>query len=329
MSYGIEFVPGNINVKQVVTYCKLAESKDIDYAWITNHYNNRHCYPTLAAVAMNTTTLKMGPGIMNSFTDTPAAIASFFCTLNEISDGRAVLGIGPGDLSTLPKIAIQAEKPVARLEEAVAVMRELVTGDTVNKKGRVFFDYNGAKLTGVTLPSKKTGMPIYIGAQGPKVLDLAGRVGDGALINASNPKDFQVAIPIIKAACDKVGKKGFDIGAYTAMSIDKNKNKARNAAKIVAAFIAAGSPPELISRHGLDANKVATIKSALAKFDFKTAGENVDDKTIDAFTIAGTPEEVKHKCEDLTKAGVTQIIFGSPLGPDVTNSIRLLGKYVI
>ncbi|HIH28066.1 MAG TPA: 5,10-methylenetetrahydromethanopterin reductase, partial [Methanoregulaceae archaeon] len=50
-TYGIEFVPGNVNVKQVVNYCKLAESKDIDYAWITNHYNNRHCYPTLAMIA--------------------------------------------------------------------------------------------------------------------------------------------------------------------------------------------------------------------------------------------------------------------------------------
>ena len=125
MSYGIEFVPGNVNVKQVVNFCKLAESKDIDFAWITNHYNNRHCYPTLAAIAQATTTLKMGPGIMNSFTDTPAAMASFFCTLNEISDGRAVLGIGPGDLSTLPKLAIAGEKPVARLEEAVMQIRKL------------------------------------------------------------------------------------------------------------------------------------------------------------------------------------------------------------
>jgi len=328
LSYGIEFVPGNVNVKQVVNYCKLAESKDIDYAWITNHYNNRHCYPTLAAIAMNTTTLKMGPGIMNAFTDTPAAMASFFCTLNEISDGRAVLGIGPGDLSTLPKLAIKPEKPVARLGEAVAQIRKLCAGEEVKKSGLEFFDYDGAKLTGVNLPGKK-GIPIYIGAQGPKVLELAGTVGDGALINASNPKDFAVAIPIIKAACDKVGKKGFDVGAYTAMSIDMNEKKARNAAKIVAAFIAAGSPPDLLTRHGLDLNNVAKIKAALAKFDFKTVGELVGDKEIDAFTIAGTPDMVKQKCDALTKAGVTQIIFGSPLGPDMTNSIRLLGKYIV
>ncbi len=329
MTYGIEFVPGNVNVKQVVNFCKLAESKDIDFAWITNHYNNRHCYAVLAAVAQATTTIKMGPGIMNSFTDTPAAMASFFCTLNEISDGRATLGIGPGDLSTLPKIAIHGEKPVAHLEEAVIQIRKLCAGEQVGKAGLKYFDYDGAKLTGVTLPDKKKGVPIYIGAQGPKVLELAGKIGDGALINASNPKDFHVAIPIIKKATESVGKKNFDIGAYTAMSIDKSEKKARNAAKIVAAFIAAGSPPELLTRHGLDLDNVAKIKAALGKFDFKSVGELVGDKEIDAFTIAGTPEMVKAKCDDLTKAGVTQIIFGSPLGPDMTTSIRLLGKYVV
>ncbi|KUG19778.1 f420-dependent n(5),n(10)-methylenetetrahydromethanopterin reductase [hydrocarbon metagenome] len=328
MSYGIEFVPGNINVKQVVRLTKLAESKDIDFAWITNHYNNRHCYPTLAAIALSTDTIKLGPGIMNTFTDTPAAIASFCATLNEISDGRAVLGIGPGDLSTLPKLAIAPEKPVARLKEGVTQIRRLLAGEEVKKTGMEFFDYDGAKLTGVNLPGKK-GIPVYIGAQGPKMLELAGEIGDGSLINASNPKDFEIAIPIIKAAEEKAGKKGHDVGAYTAMSIDRSEKKARNAAKIVAAFIAAGSPPAILERHGLDMNNVAKIKDALARFDFKTVGGLVGDKEIDAFTIAGTPDTVKQKCEDLMKAGVTQIIFGSPLGPDMTESIRLLGKYVV
>jgi len=113
------------------------------------------------------------------------------------------------------------------------------------------------------------------------------------------------------------------------MSIDKNAKKARNSAKIVAAFIAAGSPDSLLERHGIDLGKKAILKAAIDKFDFKTVGDNVDDTIIDAFTIAGDPDMVKQKCEDLTKAGVTQIIFGSPIGPDITNSIRLLGKYVV
>ena len=333
MSYGIEFVPGNVNVKQVVNYCKLAEQKDIDFAWITNHYNNRHCYPTLAAIAQATDSLKMGPGIMNTFTDTPAAIASFMCTLNEISDGRAVLGIGPGDLSTLPKLAIDPVKPVARLKEGVVQIKALCSGEEVKKTGNMeFFDYDGAKLTGVTLPAKKKQIPVYIGAQGPKMLELAGEIGEGALINASNPKDFEIAIPLIQKACDAVDDKKFkkfDVGAYTAMSIDQSEKKARNAAKIVAAFIAAGSPPPILERHGLDMANVGKIKDALARFDFGAVGGLVGDAEIDAFTIAGTPEMVKEKCDDLTASGVTQIIFGSPLGPDMTNSIRLLGKYIV
>ncbi len=131
---------------------------------------------------------------------------------------------------------------------------------------------------------------------------------------------------------EAVDKKKFDVGAYTAMSIDRDEKKARNAAKIVAAFIAAGSPPALLQRHGLDLNNVAKIKEALGRFDFKTVGGLVGDGgEIDAFTIAGTPPDmVKQKCEDLAKSGVTQIIFGSPLGPpDMTNSIRLLGKYIV
>lgn len=333
MSYGIEFVPGNITVKQVVNYCKLAEQKDIDFAWITNHYNNRHCYPTLAAIAQATDSIKMGPGIMNTFTDTSAAIASFMCTLNEISDGRAVLGIGPGDLSTLPKLAIEAAKPLGRLREGVQQIAALCAGEEVKKIGTMeFFDYDGAKLTGVTLPAKKKQIPVYIGAQGPKMLGLAGEIGQGALINASNPKDFAIAIPLIKTACDAVDEKKFkkfDVGAYTAMSIDQSEAKARKAAKIVAAFIAAGSPAPLLQRHGLDLANVGKIKDALGRFDFGAVGGLVGDAEIDAFTIAGTPDMVKQKCEDLTASGVTQIIFGSPLGPDMTNSIRLLGKYVI
>jgi 5,10-methylenetetrahydromethanopterin reductase len=316
-------------VKQVVNYCKLAETKDIDYAWITNHYNNRHCYPTLAAIAQATDTLKMGPGIMNTFTDTPAAIASFIATLNEISDGRAVLGIGPGDLSTLPKLAIAGQKPVARLQEGVTQIRRLLAGEEIKKTGEMeFFDYDGAKLTGVTLPGKK-GIPVYIGAQGPKMLALAGSDGDGSLINASNPKDFQIAIPIIKKAQEAAGRKKHDVGAYTAISVDEDVKKARGAAKIVAAFIAAGSPPPLLERHGLDMANVAKIKDALGRFDFKAVGGLVGDAEIDAFTIAGTPEDCKQKCEDLMAAGVTQVIFGSPLGPDMVNSIRLIGKYIV
>ena len=94
---------------------------------------------------------------------------------------------------------------------------------------------------------------------------------------------------------DGIDRKSFGVGAYTAMSIDRDIKKAHNAATIPAGFIAAGSPPELLARHGLDLKNVDSIRGALARFDFRTVAELLGDKEVDAFTLAGTPEIVKYK----------------------------------
>jgi len=327
VKFGIEFVPGTCSVKQVVDYSIMADQANIDFAWITNLYNHRHYSLVLGAIAQATDRIKMGPAVLNFFSETPAMMASFYCTLNEMSQGRAVMGIGPGDLSTLNRLAIQTEKPIDRVLEGVAIFRRLCMGQEITHQEEFeFFDYDGVKLTGVELPDD---ILVYIGAQGPKMFEMAGAIGDGALINASNLSDFEVAVPRVREACAEVGKNRFDIGAYTALSIDLNEEKARRAGKIVAAFIAAGSPLPLLERHGIDPYQVRKIKDAIVQRDFQTVGRLVTDNIIDAFTISGGPDTVRQKIDELQRAGVTQVIFGSPLGPDIGNSIRILGKYVI
>ena len=123
-TFGIEFVP-NETVPTIINYCKFAEDNGLNYLWITDHYNNRNVFEMLALIAANTSRIKMGPGITNAFTQSPAVTASAICTIDEISNGRATLGIGPGDLSTLPKIGIPMETPVARLTEAVDIIKGL------------------------------------------------------------------------------------------------------------------------------------------------------------------------------------------------------------
>ena len=321
-TFGIEFVP-NVPTKELINYCKFAEEAGLNYLWITDHYNNRNVFEMLALIAANTSRIKMGPGITNAFTASPAVTASAICTVDEISDGRATLGIGPGDLSTLPKIGIAMETPVARLTEAVAVIKGLWTGAPVSTPDNKVFKYAGAALA---YKPKQKAIPVYIGAQGEKMLETAGKIGDGALINASNPKDFQFAVPIIKKAA---GDKKFDIAAYTSFAIDNDSKKAKGAVKPVVAFIAAGAPVPVLQRHGLDLDAVNTIKGGLAKGDFKTAFGAVNDAMIDAFSIYGTPAELNAKIQGLTAMGVTQIVAGSPIGADKNTSIRLIGKYVI
>ena len=99
MKFGIEFVPDK-PLDEIVKLVKLAEDVGFEYAWITDHYNNKNVYETLALLAANTETIKMGPGVTNPYVRSPAIAASAIATIDEISEGRATFGIGPGDKAT-------------------------------------------------------------------------------------------------------------------------------------------------------------------------------------------------------------------------------------
>ncbi|MFX0094235.1 MAG: LLM class flavin-dependent oxidoreductase, partial [Candidatus Hodarchaeota archaeon] len=214
LKFGIEFVP-EIPIPKIVKLVKLAEQVGFHYAWITDHYNNRNVYITLAGLAAQTEKIMLGPGVTNPFLISPAWTASAMLTLNEISGGRAVLGIGPGDKATFNNLGIQFEKPLARMRESMQVIRSLTAGKAAKLEGKVL-RFGNAKLNFQTrfhncgAPVKKKqykavakkgeeivcsacnqlltvssidiGVPIYAGAQGPKMLALAGEMADGVLI---------------------------------------------------------------------------------------------------------------------------------------------------
>ncbi|MEM0320502.1 MAG: 5,10-methylenetetrahydromethanopterin reductase [Candidatus Nezhaarchaeales archaeon] len=325
IKFGIEFVP-TTTIDGLVSSILQAENVGFDYVWVTDHYVNRCVYIALTVAALNTKRIRLGTGVTNPFHVHPAWTASAIATLNEVSNGRAVLGIGPGDRSTLSQIGISLEKPLTAVREAVEIIRRLWTGETLNFTGDVF------RLTNAKLNFKpSTPIPIYIGAQGPKMLELAGAIGDGVLINASHPKDFEYAIKYIKEGAHTAGRRieDVDITAYAALSVDEVSAKAREAAKTVVAFIIAGAPDSVLERHGIKKEEVETIRSSLTKGDIPGASKAVSDASLDAFSISGTPEECISRIEQLLKMGVTQFVAGSPLGPKKKAAIDIIGRKII
>jgi 5,10-methylenetetrahydromethanopterin reductase len=325
MKFGIEFVPSD-PVLKIATYAKLAEEQGFDNVWITDHYNNRDVYTTLAVLALNTNSIKIGSGVTNSYTRNPAITASSIGAVNEISGGRAILGLGPGDKATFDAMGVEWVKPLATTREAIQALRGFFAGEKVSMDGEVV-KFGGAKL------AFKTGnVPIYMGAQGPKMLELAGEVADGVLINASHPKDFEVAVEQIKKGAAKIGRDPaeVDVTAYACFSIDKDPAKAVSAAKVVVAFIVAGSPDLVLERHGIPVEAKGQIGEAIAKGDFGALmGGLVTDKMIEAFAICGTPEDCMQRIRDLEAIGVTQVVSGSPIGPNKEKAIKLIGKEII
>ncbi len=318
--FGIEFVPDESALK-IGYMAKLAEQVGFDNIWITDHYNNRDVWTTMAVLSLLTNKIKLGTGVTNPYTRNVAIIASSIASINELSGGRAVLGIGPGDKATFDKMGIDWDKPLSRVKDAVFAIRGFLSKEQVNQAG-----FKGAQLS---FGSGK--IPIYIGAQGPKMLELAGAIADGVLINASHPDDFRFAVPLIRQGAEKAGRNSNDVQicAYASFSTDKDEAKAVNASKIVVAFIVAGSPENVLERHGIDALEAKKISEAIAKGDFKSVLAGVTPKMIEAFSVAGTPENCRNRVDELLKTGVTQIVVGSPIGPSKDSAIKLIGKKVI
>ncbi|WP_422573763.1 5,10-methylenetetrahydromethanopterin reductase [Methanothrix sp.] len=300
---------------------KLAEDAGFKNIWITDHYNNRDVWTTLAVLSLLTNKIQLGTGVTNPYTRNAAITASSIASINELSGGRAILGIGPGDKATFDKMGIDWDKPLSKVRETVLAIRAFLAKEQVSQAG-----FKGAQMSFTT--SK---IPIYIGAQGPKMLELAGAISDGVLINASHPDDFKFAVPMIRAGAEKAGRKPEDVQvcAYASFSADKDTAKAVNASKIVVAFIVAGSPENVLERHGIGMDEARAISEAISRFDFKAAMDAVTTKMTEAFSISGAPADCRARIDELLSTGVTQIVVGSPIGPNKESAIKLIGKQVI
>jgi len=237
-----------------------------------------------------------------------------------------VLGLGAGDKITLGKLGIDWIKPLAGMKESIEIIRMLWKGETVDYKGEVF------KIPRARLNFKvKKQPPIYMAAQGPKMTELAAEIADGILVNASHPRDYEEAKRNIEIGMKNrtLPKRKFDVSAYASFSIHEKPEKAINAAKIVVAFIVAGSIPLILERHKIPLEQAKNIGEALAKNKFGDAIGMVTPEMLEAFCIAGTPEECMSKIEELRKTGVTQLVCGSPLGPNIPDAIKLMGKTIL
>lgn len=314
MKFSLELLP-NKPLPELLDIIKLSESIGFENLWITDHYNNRDVFEVLTVSALETSTLKMGAGVSNPYVRNPVTIAAATATLDEISGGRALVGVGPGDKATMETLNLSWNKPVKTVKDAINNVRTLLNNEKLE---------SGAFLNGIKKVERE--IPIYMAAQGPKMLETSGEVADGSLINASNPKDFEIAIPLIKKGINNSTnpQKDFNFAAYTACSVDEDYEKALNQAKIVVAFIMAGAPNIVLERHNIPFDIADKVKNALATQDFKTASSLINEDIVNAFAVCGTPSQIQDKIEELTSFGVNEFVVGSPIGKNPVESLKLM-----
>ncbi|MGI8689268.1 MAG: LLM class flavin-dependent oxidoreductase [Thermomicrobiales bacterium] len=185
-----------LELRELIHLVELAEAVGYSELWYTDQRFWRDCYMGLTVAAQHSQRLRLGPGVNDPFTRHPAGIAMAIATLDELSEGRAQLGLGVGG-SGLAQMRLPKEKPVRALREAIELIRAMLTGEVVQYDGELFHLDSG-KLG--FLPVRSS-IPISVASHSPQVLRLCGRSADGVLLgNMANRAAIDEATQLIRDA---------------------------------------------------------------------------------------------------------------------------------
>jgi 5,10-methylenetetrahydromethanopterin reductase len=328
LRFGIRFNSDAGNVREVVSWARLAESLGFDDFWYCQDLMKRDAWVALTAVAGATSRIRIGTCIVNPFTTSPAEIAMSAITLQEYSHGRFVLGIGPGDPPYQKWVGIEQSQRRTGLAEAVSILRALFRGGEVNAEGRVF-RWRAARLR---MPLPDQSIPIYIGGQGPRVLELMGEVGDGGLPIVFPPETIAAVHERITAGAARAGRTltpaSFDLAACVWWSLGGTRAEAEDALRYQIAYYGPSLRAETLAPIGLAPGDFDAIRAAWQAGDMPRAMSLLTPAMF-RLAIVGTLDEMIERVRCLQSQGATQINIGPPLGPDRERALRQTAERVM
>ena len=196
LSFGMTVMP-DPPYQRFIDLMKLAEDQGFDYGWTyDSHVLWQESMPTLALAASATSRIKLGHMVTNPGTREPTVLASAYATLQDISNGRMVMGIGRGDSAR--RYIGQEPVPVGRFEEALRMIKPFMNGERVQ--------WNGKELELGWVRGELPEIEMHVAAYGPKALAVAGRVGDGVIIQLADPDIIQWTMQTARAAAEAAGR---------------------------------------------------------------------------------------------------------------------------
>lgn len=328
MRFGIRFNSDSGTIREVVRWAQLAEELGFDDFWYCQDLMKRDAWVVLSAVAAATQRIRVGTCIVNPYTSSPAEIAMRAASLQELSDGRFVLGIGPGDPPYLDWVGLKQRQPRTGVAEAVKILRQLLRGDEAVFDGAVFRSWNGGAQLRFDLSSAP--IPIYIGGQGPRVIELMGEVADGGLPILFPPETVDFVRQRLEAGAARAGRtlEQFDFAACVWWSIARTRREAEDALRYLVAYYGPSLRAETLAPIGLAPADFAPVRAAWEAGNMQQAQDLLTPPMF-RLAIYGDPAALVEKLRWLHARGVTQINIGPPLGPDKDAALRTTAREVI
>ena len=305
LSFGVTALP-DPPYTRLVEVLQNGERNGFEYGWTyDSHILWQESYALLPIAATQTEKLKLGHCVTNPGIRDPTITASWYATLHDVSNGRAVMGIGRGDSSR----RVVGLKPVKvdEFERRLVMIKDLMNGRQV--------EWNDKELKLEWVRDELPDIPMHVAGYGPRALGVAGRVGDGVIIQLADPQIIQWIMSTARQAAEEAGRDPDALQCIVCAPshVSDDLAEARDQVRWFPAMVS-NHVMDLIERYGEDSEiprELTEYVKARKFYDYKEHsregakhGEFVTDEICDRFSVIGSVEQVRDKLRELVRVGV-------------------------
>jgi alkanesulfonate monooxygenase SsuD/methylene tetrahydromethanopterin reductase-like flavin-dependent oxidoreductase (luciferase family) len=317
------FISPGRSLERAITRARLADELGFDSVY-TIQVAGRDALTVLSAYAVTTNRIRLGTGVLPIFSRTPVATAQTAATIDELSGGRMVLGLGVSHQVTVENwFDSKIEKPVTQMREYAGIVRAILGGQQPSE-GKFFntkFQFMGYE--------PRPELPVYIAALSPNMLQLAGEIADGVMLWVCNHAYVRdVVIPEVTKGREKAGKtlEGFDVVAAVPSALTDDREATFGALRQeLVTYFSLPFYRAMIERSGY-AECVNAFDEGMQAGDVENAKAGISEQFLDALGAIGDEQQVKDGVKRYLDAGAVSPCVGGIPGTDFEGTLGAVAE---
>jgi 5,10-methylenetetrahydromethanopterin reductase len=316
-------------IRDAMTYAAYAEQRGFEAVWQAESRLVREATVPLAAYGAVTDRIRLGSGVSDCWSRNPARIAATFSTLDDLAPGRVILGLGAWWDPLAAKVGIVRAHPLTVMREVVTTVRALLANETVTFHGE-WVHLTGVELDYVYQERRPKDVPVYIGATGDKMLELAGEIADGVVLNYLVSPDYNArALEHIGRGLERAGRAMADLDRpqLVVCSVHEDERVALDMARLMVTQYL-GQQPHIMRASGVPQSLLDAVGEVLTwpatHEQVEAASRLVPDEVVQMLTASGTPTQARARVAEYVAQGCTCPVL-YPLG-DVRTMIDTFGE---
>jgi 5,10-methylenetetrahydromethanopterin reductase len=313
-----------MKLQSILKLSAVASGHGLSRVWIGEDITVPHdVFVSASAILLKFEKLHVGIGVTSPLLRNISTTARATASLSEIGNHqRFILGLGVGGLQDLKSLGITAANPQDMLRNAKALLNSTLEGETVTfTKGNFNLTRYHARY------ASEQEVPIFFGVRGPKLLHLAGEIGDGVIL--SGPKTYvKKAVSLVRDAIRKSERpaRKFRFVLWVPTILVK-KSTDLKLAKNTVAFVLADTPREVLELAGLRQENVNEIREVYQKRGIFRASRLISRNLLDEIAVHGDSRRILEEFEALSESGIDEFVFGPPYGVRPEEAVNELAEF--